>query len=86
MTQMIRTRMAANTSMQLTVPQLMLGVHLASLREPRLEKFPVGGGANKLKVHLRIRDLAALPVLAEGVEEVPRARSFETIIQSPGRC
>ena len=39
-------------------------VHLASLREPRLEEFPVGGGSNKLKVRLRIRNLAALPLMA----------------------
>jgi hypothetical protein len=38
-------------------------VHLASLREPRLEEFPVGGGRNKLKVRLGIRNLAAIPVL-----------------------
>jgi len=44
----------------------MLSVHLASLREPRLEEFPVGGGSNKLKVRLRIRNLAALPVVATG--------------------
>jgi len=25
-------------------------------------------------------------LMAEGVEEVPRTRIFETIIQSPGRC
>ncbi len=40
-------------------------VHLASLREPRLDEFPLGGGSNKLNVRLRIRNLAALPVLAE---------------------
>ncbi len=28
---------------------------------------------------------AACPLLAEGVEEVPRARIFETMIQNPGR-
>ena len=27
-----------------------------------------------------------LLLLAEGVEKVPRTRSFETIIQNPGRC
>ena len=42
----------------------MRDVHLASLREPSLEQFPVGGGSNKRKVHLRIRNLASLPVLA----------------------
>ena len=35
--------------------------HLASLREPRFEAFPVGAGRNKLKVRLGIRNLAALP-------------------------
>ena len=45
-------------------PPVIHSVHLASLREPRLEEFPVGGGRNKLKVRLRIRNLAALPVLA----------------------
>ncbi len=44
--------------------RLILTVHLASLHEPRLEEFPVGGGSNKLKVRLGIRNLAALPVLA----------------------
>ncbi len=29
-------------------------VHLASLREPGLEEFPVGGVTNKLKVRLRV--------------------------------
>ncbi len=48
---------------------LMRTVHLASLRDPRLEEFPVGGGSNKLKVRLRIRNVAALPVLAEGVKK-----------------
>ena len=43
-----------------------LNVHLASLREPRLEEFPVGGRRNKLKVRLRIRNLPALLVLATG--------------------
>ncbi len=46
------------------VPLSSRSVHLASLREPRLEEFPVGGGSNKLKVRLGIRNLAALPVLA----------------------
>jgi hypothetical protein len=27
------------------------------------EEFPVGGRNNKLKVHLRVRNLSALPVL-----------------------
>ena len=45
--------------------RLILTVHLASLHEPRLEEFPVGGGSNKLKVRLGIRNLAALPVLAK---------------------
>ncbi len=40
------------------------GVHLASLREPKLEEFPVGEGSNKLKVRLRIRELAAFPLMA----------------------
>ncbi len=39
-------------------------VHLASLRERRLEELPVGGGSNKLKVRFRIRNLAELPLLA----------------------
>ncbi len=39
--------------------------HHAPLREPRLEGFWVGGVSNKLKVRLRIRNLAALPVLAK---------------------
>ncbi len=26
------------------------------------------------------------PLVAEGVEKVPRTRSFEPIIQNPGRC
>ena len=46
-------------------PHLNAGVHLASLREPRLEEFPAGGGSNKLKARLRIRNLAAVPVLAK---------------------
>lgn len=33
-------------------PPLMPSVHLASLRDPRLEEFPVGGGSNKLKFRL----------------------------------
>ena len=48
-----------------------LNVHLASLREPRLEELPVGGGTNKLKVRIRIRSLGALPVVAEAVEKLP---------------
>ena len=48
----------------------MCDVYLASLCEPRFEEFPVGGGRNKLKVRLKIRNLAALPLLAEAVEEL----------------
>ncbi len=44
--------------------QLNSNLHLASLRDPRLEEFPVGGESNKLKVRLGIRNLAALPFLA----------------------
>ena len=43
----------------------MPGVYLASLREPRLEEFPVGAGSNKLKVRLEIRNLAALPLMMQ---------------------
>ena len=45
-------------------PPLRVDVHLASLREPRLEEFQLVGG-NRLKVRLGIRNLAALPVLAK---------------------
>ena len=45
-------------------------VHLAIVREPILEGFSVGGGSNRLKVRLRIRQLAVLPVLAEAVEKL----------------
>ena len=41
---------------------------------------PVGGRPDVA------RRWSELLLLAEGVEEVPRVRNFETMIQNPGRC
>ena len=63
-------------------------VHLAILREPRLEEFPVSGVSNKRKVRLGIRNLAALlvsplyrPSDADRPESVVRSDSVAKLRQ-----